>query len=472
MGRFEVSVVPEYVPSWTCQDGLRELVQNARDEQDRTPEHAMRVHYTSRKPGRLTITSEGVTLPRTMLLLGKTTKVGAGLRGQWGEGLDLGLVALLRAGLSVRIENGPETWTPALEWSDGWQDTVLVVHTRALQQPRTYFRVEIDGILPLDWSEFQRRTRFVPGGDLGRTVAVGEDVILLDRPGELYARGLWVGTFTGMKRGYDLHDVELDRDRRVAEEWRLRSAIAGVWMRAMADATLRSSAEPWLFELLHDEARDIQGFAERLRWEWDSNVAVVRQAVAEGFAARHGQGAVAVSSTAQAIEAKGVGLEPVVVASTLREAVEAAVGVASVRIASARQAQVIVLAPGLLGELGLLDRWAYVKAVAGAIGIEGDVVVARFGDPLTLGRRRVEGNHTTILLSETTLRTPTPCGALATLAQMASPDPSSAASWLMKVLDHVRVRWPEVLGVAVEQGAVWALAGDLANPVAYELGSA
>lgn len=45
MNRFELSLHPDYVPDWTMVDGIREILQNALDQQIVNPRNAMTVDY-------------------------------------------------------------------------------------------------------------------------------------------------------------------------------------------------------------------------------------------------------------------------------------------------------------------------------------------------------------------------------------------------------------------------------------------
>jgi len=65
------------------------------------------------RQGVLRIENEGAHLSREALLFGTTSKMGrADLIGKFGEGLKLGVLALVRAGRPVTIRSGSEVWNP------------------------------------------------------------------------------------------------------------------------------------------------------------------------------------------------------------------------------------------------------------------------------------------------------------------------------------------------------------------------
>ena len=78
--RYELSINVNYVPNWSITDGIRELLQNAKDAEvefdaKMSVEHVARVR-AGKKLGTLIICNEGCTLSKEALLLGTTSKAG------------------------------------------------------------------------------------------------------------------------------------------------------------------------------------------------------------------------------------------------------------------------------------------------------------------------------------------------------------------------------------------------------------
>jgi len=124
--RIELSINTKYMPAWGLWEGVRELIQNAKDGETQLSAKMTVEHDAATDT--LTITNEGATLPHEALLLGHTTKLGdKNTIGQFGEGLKIGLLAIVRAGHAVAIRNGGESWTPVMIQSPAFGVEVLAV---------------------------------------------------------------------------------------------------------------------------------------------------------------------------------------------------------------------------------------------------------------------------------------------------------------------------------------------------------
>lgn len=417
MARFEISITGDYVPTWGYQEAAREFLQNAMDEQDRDPTHRMDVRYTSRGGGRLTITSHGVVLDRAVLLLGASGKRGAAARGKFGEGLDLALLAAVRAGHAVRIENGAESWSPALEHSSTWGATVLTIQTHALRGPRQHFSVDVTGVTPDAWLETVRRTLFLPGAiSTSETVIPGiGGRILLDRPGDVYVRGLWVGKFEGYQCGFDLDDLELDRDRRMANAYLLGLLVSKVWVGALGDPVYRDAALAKVSGLLAAGSADTAHLGWGLQATYGEVGVAAAQALADGFRTKWGERAVPVLTTTEADRAAAVGLVPVPVERMAKEALEVAIGTTlESAIEAASKARVRVLALAEIAALTWLPRWEFLKKLAADMGVDVSLSVAEMADAGVWGVWRPPTKD--IVLSTKCLAQLTPGQAIVTMA--------------------------------------------------------
>lgn len=123
--KIELSIKTDYLPKWGVFEGIRELIQNGRDaEIEFNAPLTVRHHDNT-----LVIETTGKTLPHEALLFGFTTKTDKGeLIGKFGEGLKLGVLALVRAGYETKIRSGSEIWTPRIERSERFDADVLVFH--------------------------------------------------------------------------------------------------------------------------------------------------------------------------------------------------------------------------------------------------------------------------------------------------------------------------------------------------------
>lgn len=71
MSKFELSISPDYVPNWTVVDGVRELFQNALDQQTLLPNNEMFFSYENEI---LRVGNKSSVLGINTLLLGASTK--------------------------------------------------------------------------------------------------------------------------------------------------------------------------------------------------------------------------------------------------------------------------------------------------------------------------------------------------------------------------------------------------------------
>ena len=122
-----LSLTETYCPSWGTWEGVRELVQNAHDgaleggghSWRRTPDGSFACHADSGKicatiahaNDRLVLVNHAVGLTRKALLLGASQKADSTLAiGQFGEGMKVGALALLREGRQVEMATRGELW--------------------------------------------------------------------------------------------------------------------------------------------------------------------------------------------------------------------------------------------------------------------------------------------------------------------------------------------------------------------------
>lgn len=220
MAKIPLSIKTTYLPSWGVYEGVRELIQNARDAE---VEHsaAMTVEYVG---GVLRIENEGTVLPHQALLLGHTSKEGrSDTIGKFGEGLKLGVLALVRAGHSVKIRSGAEVWVPSITYSEVFQAEVLTFDINGGRQDKNRVRIEVNGISPSMWLgmkgnflflEKKKDTRIsTPSG----TLLLGEEY-----KGKVFVKGIFVQSLADLEYGYDLQSADLDRDRKMVESWDLQ----------------------------------------------------------------------------------------------------------------------------------------------------------------------------------------------------------------------------------------------------------
>jgi hypothetical protein len=147
--KLELTIKADYLPEWKIWEGVRELVQNAIDAQT---EHGATMTIRHRDGNVLVIENEGVVLPHEALLLGHTTKTDrSDMRGKFGEGLKLGVLALVREGLKIKIRSGDEVWVPSIMRSDKFDAKVLCFQIATGRKAEQRVQVEVHGINAEAW---------------------------------------------------------------------------------------------------------------------------------------------------------------------------------------------------------------------------------------------------------------------------------------------------------------------------------
>lgn len=222
MAKHELTIKASYLSGWGIWEGVRELIQNARDAevQFNAP---MTVKFSERqrngkKTGAIIISNEGATLPKEALLIGHTSKDGDDrLIGKFGEGLKFGILGLLRLGVEVKIRNGSEVWVPSIERSEKFNADVLVFRTTSGHKHEERVQFEVVGIEKADWENIERKLLFL--GKYPESVKVFGGNILTDREhsGKLFVKGMFVAQ-TQAFFGYDFEDADIDRDRRMVND--------------------------------------------------------------------------------------------------------------------------------------------------------------------------------------------------------------------------------------------------------------
>jgi hypothetical protein len=259
--KFQLTVSDQYVPDWGAWEGVRETIQNALDARDKG--HPMHINY-NKTDGVLVVANFGVKLDRSVWLMGMTTKAAdTEARGQFGEGLILGALALVRAGRKLQIVNYDENWDCTLAESKAFPgQQVLTVNTRRRSTPAMHqcFSVRI-GITPAEWEDFQ--LRFIDLQQGLATIDTSEGQILTDEQqrGRLYVKGIHVETRDNLAAGYNLTgSVRTDRDRRMVNSFDFDYHIGHAWVDALTSGAITPAR---LLAHLQSGCEDAQGVPHR-----------------------------------------------------------------------------------------------------------------------------------------------------------------------------------------------------------------
>ncbi len=301
MARIELTIDTNYRPTWGVWEGVRELIQNARDAEIQN-DAKMTVDFVN---GTLRIENEGAALTRENLLLGQTSKADdRRTAGHFGEGMKIGILALLRQGLVVRIRTGSEVWTPQIVHSEKFDADVLAFDITGGREDKRRVRVEVGGgALSADtWADLKDKFLF-----LGRTTkddrvqtAHGTLLVAPRFRGKIFVKGIFVSSKLELPYGYDFTDVETDIDRKMIDSYDLATAIR----KLVSDAV---ECQPGLLGSLVDSILAGTDKLDADSWNAYQLGTPVTDAVVAAFHHAHGPNAVAVSNTgeSQAVAALG-----------------------------------------------------------------------------------------------------------------------------------------------------------------------
>jgi len=315
--KIQLTIKTSYLPKWGVWEGLRELVQNARDAE---VEH--RAKMDIRHGGDfLRIENRGTTLPIKALLLGHTTKVGnEATIGQFGEGLKLGILALVRAGIAVKIRNGDEVWTPIIEHSDVFDEDVLAFEVKGGNKFHNRVCVEV-ACSKKAWDDVRDRLLFVRRPKKAEAIETRYGTLLLGEKykGRVYVKGIYVSDHSDLQFGYDLTYANLDRDRKMVEYWNLKTMTRSVLLQALNKSPkLRKGA----FEIFEQSTPETEG----VEYSLDSLGDEVAADVAKAFAAKYGEDAVPVQTLAESADIEHLGKRGVVVGKGLQTVLAQTIG--------------------------------------------------------------------------------------------------------------------------------------------------
>lgn len=263
----------------------------------------------------LYIENVGVTIPLKAMLLGHTTKVGnSAMIGQHGEGLDTGLLALVRAGHEVKIRNGSEVWTPTLEHNPQFDEEVLTLNVQGGNKPKNRVRIEIGGITKDAWGQMRDCFLFLSKPTVSDRVDTHYGALLLNpkMAGRIYVKGIFVQTDADLRFGYDIKDVELDRDRRMVESWNLKYHTKNIMLLALAK---REDLFPQFETMLHDPTTEVDSIQDA--YSVGNMPDAVMDFVVARFVGRHGVDAVPVQTLSESKDIEHLGKRGIVVSKQL-----------------------------------------------------------------------------------------------------------------------------------------------------------
>lgn len=236
MSKIELTLAPNYVPTWTLVDAVRELFQNALDQQKQNSENEASWHYDD-VTGVLTISNATSKLTAASLLLGQTTKADdKSTIGQFGEGYKIATLVLLREGKNVVFYNygAREVWRPRFVKSRRFGTDILTffIEKKAIWEkvPSADLVIAIDGISADEYYDQIVPSNLHLRGDF-EVIEETEYGDVLNLAGKVFVNGLYVCDYEPYTYGYNFkpEHICLDRDRKMVSDFDLRWMASKMW---------------------------------------------------------------------------------------------------------------------------------------------------------------------------------------------------------------------------------------------------
>lgn len=303
--KYELTISTDYVPEWGIVEAVRELFQNALDNEIMNPENKMYFEYDE-TTYRLLIGNKTSMLTLDSLLLGKSTKRNNDETiGQHGEGYKIALMVLLRENKGITIFNSKagEVWSTRLTKSKRYNGamvpTVTVEHKSFFTRVKDHdLVIEVTNVSKEEYQMIKNSNLHICGVDNIEKIDCDDlGSILLDDSykGKVFVNGLYVCTNDKLSYGYNIMPkyVELDRDRRLIADFNLSWTSSRMWK--MSDSEL-------LPKLVFDGAFDVKYIKDAYTHNYSDNYRL-EETIYEEFKNNYGTESIAVSNQEQFLEA-------------------------------------------------------------------------------------------------------------------------------------------------------------------------
>ena len=238
MSRFELSLSSNYVSHWTVVEAIRELFQNALDQETENADNKMFFDYSSSDEV-LRIGNKSSILDVKSLLLGESTKrASTSTIGQFGEGYKLALLVLshLNKGITIYNYGAKEVWYPKLIKSrkyGGQQILVVDVDKKFFWQtvPDDNLVFEIKDITRDEYIEICDSNLHLRPAMETIDTTYGDIIIDDAYRGQVFVKGLYVNTVEKLAYGYNFkpQHMKLDRDRKMVTDFDLKWKTSLMW---------------------------------------------------------------------------------------------------------------------------------------------------------------------------------------------------------------------------------------------------
>jgi hypothetical protein len=263
MTTYNTNLHVNYCSDWGFWEAIREIIQNAVDQETINPENEFDINYNELSK-ELIISNKNSTLDRSSILMGNTSKKNqVETIGSHGEGYKVALLVLSRLGNKVKIKNYKknEIWTPRLI-KDKKYDNLSVLKIEVLKYifkklPDNNLTWTISNVSKTDFEKV--KNNFLHFDKNIDSYDSSGNKILFNKKykGMVFVKGIFIEKQKeDFHYGYDLSPskIILDRDRRSVDTFELRYISSGILSEY---GNLNSKNMDLLLDLVKNSAIDV-----------------------------------------------------------------------------------------------------------------------------------------------------------------------------------------------------------------------
>ena len=312
------------MPNWGLTEAVRELFQNALDQQTTNPTNVMDYNW-SIEDSCFWISSKESLLEKSSLLLGCSSKADdASTIGKFGEGYKLALLVLTRLGYKVKVYNyaAKEVWVPKIIKSRRYGSDLLVIDVTKhifTSVPDSNLTFMILGIQSEDIYTIRKRSLFMHSTYDKYDTTKGEILLEDCHAGMLFVNGLYINTvkLDIATKGYNFKPdvISLDRDRSLVSSFDLQWITSQMW-KEITDADCK--------EMILSDAPDVE-YLKNFLYNSDTQLA---EDTFDSFQCANGPTSVPVSKQWEADDIKKnyPSLKPIIVSENIASVIGRADG--------------------------------------------------------------------------------------------------------------------------------------------------
>lgn len=327
MARYELSLSANYVQDWSVVEAIRELFQNALDQQVEKEDNEMFFHY-SPSDQTLSVSNKASVLDIKSLLLGESTKRdNKKTIGLFGEGYKLALLVLCRLGKSVTIFNygKKEMWKPKLIDSRRYGATILVVDVDAKyfwqNVPDNNLTFQVEGVTEEEYELIKAANLHLQEIVSFRKTNYGTILLEEEFQGKMYVNGLYISTSEDFQYGYDFkpEHISLDRDRRMLPSFDVKWKCSSMWQE-LGDAEK-------ILPMIRERKADV-AYLKETAFISDKKFQTVATTAYQEFRSEYGNKAIPCATQSEVNTLKvmyGNEVEPIVVSDQMKGLLESSV---------------------------------------------------------------------------------------------------------------------------------------------------